>query len=187
MSSRRLAALLVALPLLGFDCGGSHPDAGSPFGNACQLHIRGAAPGVNEDLWCVVSAYDYADLGNPNTWAFELVAYRGMTQVGGGAGVFLPARPALGTSYFWTTSTTNVVSGSATRYAAATAPTAQETHLATAPMPAGGGLGSMSIVFSRIPAAGATGPALMDVHGTLSGTLPSVDGVSPPVTFAATF
>jgi hypothetical protein len=190
MTSRRLAALILALPLLGVGCGGSHVDTGSPFGNACQLHIRGTAPGANEDLWCVVSAVDYADLGNPGLWAFELVAYRGTTQVAGGVGIFLPARPTLGTSYGWTASTTSVESGSATRSvgdAAASPPTVQETHLAIAPMLATLGTGSMAIRFSRIPPLGATGPALMDVHGTLSGTLAAMDGVSPPVTFAATF
>jgi hypothetical protein len=190
MRSRRLVALLLALPLLGFDCGGSHPDPVSPFGNACQLHVRGAFAGANEDLWCVVSAVDYADLGNPNMWAFELVAYRGTTQVGGGVGIFLPARPALGANYFWNASTTNVGSGGAERYvgdAAANPPTVQQTHEAMAPLLAGGGIGSMSIAFSRIPAQGATGQALTDVHGTLSGTLVAMDGVTPPVTFAATF
>jgi hypothetical protein len=186
MRSRRLATLFFALPLLGLGCGGGHQDPGSPFGMACQLHIRGAAPGANEDLWCVVSAVDYADLGNPNLWAFELVAYRGTAQVGGGVGIFLPARPTLGASYSWTASTTNVDSGSATRYVG-DAPATQQTHLALAPMLPGAGTGSMSIIFSRIPAPGATGPALVDVHGTLSGMLSALDGVSPPVTFAAAF
>lgn len=178
----RLAAVLLALPLLAFDCGGKQ-DA-SPFGT-CTLQVRGAA--VNEDLWCIVAAYDYADMSPPSTdWAFELAAYRGTTEVGGGAGFFHTGRPALGTAYGWDTSTatptSNVNSGSATRYVGTAT-----THDATSPLQGIGGTGALSITFTQIPPPGATGAQLMDVHGTLTGTLPAVDGVSPPVTFYATF
>lgn len=191
MRSRLLAPLL-ALPLVAFDCGGKDPapPPTSPFGMICQLQIRGAGAGVNEDLWCIVSAFDYADLGNPGTWAFELVAYRGMTQVGGSVGVFLGGRPTLGLPYAWTATTSNVTSGSATRAIGdltAVPSTYQETHRAVSPLDFVPGTGAMSITFSKIPAVGATGPGLTDVHGTLSGTLPALDGVSAPVTFSAIF
>jgi hypothetical protein len=191
-SSRRILAILAALPLAAFDCGGNDPaPPASPFGMICKLQIRGAGAGANEDLWCVVSAVDYADLGSPGMWAFELVAYRGMTQVGGSVGIFLGGRPALGLPYAWTDGTSNVTSGSALRAVgdlAATPPTYQETHRALSPLDLLPGTGAMSVAFSKIPAVGAsTGPGAIDVHGTLSGTLPAEDGVSPPVTFAAIF
>ncbi len=185
----RLAAALLALPLLAFDCGGKEEET-SPFGMACKLQIRGAGAGANEDLWCIVAAYDYADLAPSTMWAFELVAYRGMTVVGGGVGFFHDGRPALGTPYGWNGATSTVDSGEAMRYVgdpAANPPTYVETHRAVAPLMAVGGTGALSVAFSRIPPPGATGAQLVDVHGTLSGTLPALDGVGPPVTFAATF
>jgi hypothetical protein len=190
MRSRMLAVLL-AVPLVAFDCGGNDPaPPTSPFGMICKLQIRGAGAGVNEDLWCIVSAVDYADLGSPGMWAFELVAYRAMTQVGGSVGVFIGGRPTLGIPYAWTDATSNVSSGSATRAVGdptAVPSTYRETHRALSPLDVLAGTGAMSITFSKIPPPGATGPELTDVHGTLSGTLPAVDGVSPPVTFAAIF
>jgi hypothetical protein len=172
----RLAAALLALPLLAFDCGGK--EEGNPFGS-CTLQVRG---GVNEDLWCIVAAYDYADMGS-TMWAFELAAYRGMQEVAGGAGLFHDGRPALYTAYGWTGPTTsNVESGGAMRDAGMTT-----THEATSPLLGSGGTGTLSVAFTKIPPPGATGPALTDVHGTLSGTLPASDGVSAPVTFYATF
>ncbi len=184
---RRLAALLLALPLLAFDCGGREPEV-SPFGMACKLQIRGAA---TEDLWCIVTAYDYAETSPPSTmWGFELVAYRGMTAVGGGVGLFHLGRPVLGTAYGWSGATSNVDSGGATRYvgdATTNPPTTTATHEATSPLQGVGGTGALSITFTRIPAAGATGAQLTDVHGALSGTLPAVDGVGAPVTFSAAF
>lgn len=187
----RVLAVLIALPLLAFDCGGNDPpQPASPFGMICKLQIRGSGAGVNEDLWCIVSAVDYTTLGNPNMWAFELVAYRGMTQVGGSVGIFVPGRPSLGTPYAWTSSTTNVQSGSAVRAVGdvtATPSTYQQTHLATAPVLGPDGIGSMSVTFTKIPPADAVGQQLTDVHGTLSGTLVAEDGVSAPVTFAAVF
>jgi hypothetical protein len=190
MRSRNLA-VLIAFPLLALGCGGNDPPPPtSPFGMICKLQIRGSGPGVNEDLWCIVSAVDYTALGNPNLWAFELVAYRGMTQVGGSVGIFVPGRPALGTAYAWTAATSNVQSGSALRAVGditATPSTYQETHLAMAPMVGPDGSGAMSITFSKIPPVDATGQQLTDVHGTLSGTLVAEDGVSAPLTFAAIF
>jgi hypothetical protein len=188
----RILAVLLALPLLAFDCGGGDPaPPTSPFGMICKLQIRGAGAGVNEDLWCVVSAVDYADMGSPGTWAFELVAYRGMTQVGGSVGVFLGGRPAIGSPCGWTAGTSSVTSGGALRAVGdmtVVPSTYQETHRAEAPLGLLAGTGSMSVTFSRIPAVGtSTGPGSIDVHGILSGTLPAADGVSPPVTFSAVF
>ena len=183
----RLAALLLALPLLAFDCGGKEAET-SPFGMACKLQIRGAA---NEDLGCIVAAYDYADRAPPSTmWAFELVAYRGMTEVGAGVGFFHDGRPALATPYGWNGPTSTVDSGEAMRSVGdpmAVPPTYLETHRAGSPLMNVGGTGALSVSFTRIPPPGATGAQLIDVHGTLSGTLPALDGVSPPVSFAATF
>jgi hypothetical protein len=62
-----------------------------------------------------------------------------------------------------------------------------ETHRALAPMLGTAGAGAMSITFSRIPPPAATGEQLLDVHGTVAGTLVALDGVSPPLTFSATF
>ena len=178
----RLAAAALALPLLAFDCGGAQPEP-NPFGT-CALHVRGAGPGVNEDLWCVVTSYDYAPAST--TWAFELSAYRGMTSVAGGAGVFLAGRPAVGTAYGWSGATSSVDSGGATRSigdAMATPPTLALTHEATALA----GTGALSVTFTQVPPPGATGAQLLNVHGTLTATLEALDGVSPPVTFSATF
>lgn len=178
----RLAAVLFALPLLAFDCGGAEP----PLGPSCMLQIRGAA---SEDLWCIVAAYDYADLDPTSTmWALDLAAYRGTTEVGGGVGFFHDGRPALGTPYGWSGATSSVDSGSAFRDVGdGMAGPPVTTHYATAPLAGYGGEGAMSVTFTRIPPRGAAGAQLMDVHGTLSGTLPAVDGVSLPVTFTATF
>lgn len=180
MKTRLAAATLLALPLLAFDCGGTKEEV-SPFGMACRLQIRG---GATEDLWCVVAAYDYADIAPPSTmWAFELVAYRGTTEVAAGAGFFHDGRPALATAYGWSGASTNVDSGGAARDVGNLA----STHEATAPQMGFGGTGALSVTFSRIPPPGAMGQQLVDVHGALSGTLPAVDGVSAPVTFSATF
>jgi hypothetical protein len=186
----RVLALLLALPLAAFDCGGKEEQAPvNPFGQSCQLHVGG---GASEDLWCIVTAYDYSDLDPQSTmWAFELVAYRGMTEVGAGAGFFHDGRPLLGTPYGWSgASTTNVDSGGATRSVGdltADPPTFAYTHEAWAPLGVGDGTGSLSVTFSQIPPPGAVGPALLLVHGTLTATVPAVDGVSAPVTFSATF
>jgi hypothetical protein len=189
MKTRLLAALL-ALPLLAFDCGGEEEEEEvSPFGMDCKLEIRGAA---SEDLWCIVAAFDYADLDPQNTmWAFELAAYRGMTEVGAGVGIFHDGRPALGTAYGWSELGSNVDSGSASRMVgdlAADPPSSELTHEAWAPMTVGDAVGALSVTFTRIPPPGATvGAGAIDVHGTLTGTLEPVDPAGAPVTFRATF
>lgn len=193
MNSRRVAQLAAPLLALALGCGDGRTEVTppSPFGLACKLQIRGAAQGVSEDLWCIATAFDYGVLTPATpTWAFELAAYRGTTQIGGGIGIFVLGRPAPGTAYGWTSSTSSVDSGSAMRAtgdATMVPSTYLETHRALAPMLATPGTGAMSVTFSRIPPPAATGAQLLDVHGTLSGTLPAVDGVSPPLTFSATF
>jgi hypothetical protein len=193
MNSRFVAPLAVPLLALALGCGDTKTDVAppSPFGLACKLQIRGPAQGVNEDLWCIVTAFDYGDL-TPATpsWAFQLAAYRGTTQIGGGIGIFLLGRPALGTAYGWTAATSSVDSGSAMRAtgdATVVPSTYVETHRALAPMLATAGTGAISVTFSRVPPPAATGDQLLDVHGALSGTLVAADGVSPPLTFSATF
>jgi hypothetical protein len=186
----RALLLLFALPLLAFDCGGSQaPTAGgSPFGLDCKLHVGGGAPA--EDMWCIVTAHDYTnDPGSTSTtWVFELVAYRGMTDVGAGAGLFLAHRPALGTDYGWdgTSATTLVVSGGAERYGGSLqAGTYQQTHNSYS-LGTGDGTGALSVRFTEIPPVNATGEQSIQVHGTLTATVPSMTAGSP-ATLSATF
>jgi hypothetical protein len=186
-----LAAL--ALPLLGFDCGGGTSTPPSPF--HCTLQVRGAV--ISEDLWCIVTAYDYAPMGQPE-WAFELVAYRGavptsqsspLPDVAAGVGVFLPAAPQLGKTYAWTTATSDFSAGGAERYeGSAQAGTTVQTHEAHAPLAAGDtGTGAASIRFTAIPAAGATGADVTAVHGTVDGTLEPLVAGGGPITIHAVF
>lgn len=187
MKSRALAALL-ALPLLAFDCGGADPPPSpGPLGMDCRLEIRGAA---NEDLWCIVTAYDYSDLAPTNPeWLFELAAYRGMTEVGAGVGLFITGRPALGVPYGWTATTSTVDSGSASRTVGDLGGGGSPvyTHEAWAPLLVDAGQGALSVTFTAVPPEGATQEQLVQVHGTLAGTLPPVSGAGGGVTFAATF
>ncbi len=185
-------ALLVvfALPLLAFDCGGNDtpPAVRSPFGLDCKLHVGGGAPA--EDLWCIMTAHDYTNdpYSASTTWVFELVAYRGMVEVGAGAGIFLEHRPALGTAYGWdgTYATTLVVSGGAQRYAGSLqAGTYEQTHDAYS-LGAGDGAGALSVTFSGIPPMDAVGEQSLQVHGTLTATVPSMT-TGVPATFSATF
>lgn len=189
MKSRALL-LLLALPLLAFDCGGKDapPAVRSPFGLDCKLHVGGGAPA--EDLWCVMTAHDYTnDPGSTQTtWVFELVAYRGMVEVGAGAGLFLAHRPALGTDYGWdgASATTLVLSGGAQRYTGSLqAGTHQRTHDAYS-LGTGDGTGRLSVRFSEIPPVDATNEQSLRVHGTLSATVPSLT-TGEPATFSATF
>jgi hypothetical protein len=175
---RAILASLAALPLLGFDCGGRAPaPAGLP---ACTLTVAGAA---SERLWCVATVFDYSRLVPTDTeYAFELVAYRSVTDVGAGVGFFLPTRAQVGLDYGWDSSTgaTNVDSGDATRYA-----NMLETHSA---MSLGGSWdsGKLSVHFSALPAPGAPDAEMINVHGTLTATLPSTTA-GDAVTFDATF
>jgi hypothetical protein len=171
----RLLAVLLALPLVAFDCGGKE-EVRSPVG--CTLRVRGA---VSEDMWCIVAAYDYTQMPVPlDEWGFELVAYRGTVQVGGGVGLFLGGRPELGTSYGWDGPDRSVLltDGSADRYDAAYQPTHSAWSIVDT--------GSVSVQFSAIPPPNATNGDLIGVHGTLTGVLPSETG-GDPVTFTATF
>jgi hypothetical protein len=181
---RRIAVVLLALPFLAFDCGGKD-EPPNPFGTNCRLQIRGA---VSEDEWCIVAAHDYAQdpVAPQNEWGFILSAYQANNlDVGGGVGVFIAGRPALGVPYGWSGASSNVTGGSATRYAGSmltNPPTAVETHSAVELA----GTGALTITFSQIPPPGAVGAQSIGVHGTLSATLPSDTG-GAPVTFTATF
>jgi len=189
MKTRALLVLL-ALPLVAFDCGGKDtpPVQKNPFGLACQLSVGGGAPA--EDMWCIVTAHDYTnDPGSTSTtWVFELVAYRGMVDVGAGAGLFLERRPALGADYGWdgNVATTLVVSGGAERYAgSAQAGTYAQTHNAYS-LGTGDGAGALSVRFSEIPPIDAVGAQSLQVHGTLTATVPSMT-TGDPATLSATF
>lgn len=178
---------LAALPLLGFDCGGPDPVPFNPYG--CTLSVRGA---VSEDLWCVVTVYDYSVL-TPDTpeFAFMLVAYRGgatSMEVGGEVNFWLPSRAATGTAYGWSASASSVEAGDATRYTLDADGWEVPTHSAMAPLDPtyDVGTGDMSVTLTAIPAATAQGAELLGVHGSLSGTLPSDVG-GGAVTFSATF
>jgi hypothetical protein len=198
MKTNRILAVLLALPLVAFDCGGEEAQGwgggGDPFGLGCRLHVAGA--GVDEDLWCIMSAYDYATFPEPElastTWVFELVAYRGLTEVGAGAGFFLDGRPALHTAYGWNgdTASAALISGGAERYGGSlSAGTYVQTHgassLGAGALP-GSGIGALSATFTQIPPPDATEQQVIQVHGSLTATLPSELG-GAPVTFTASF
>jgi len=188
----RALLMLLALPLVAFDCGGKDQELErSPFGLACRLHVGGAVP--VEDLWCIVTAHDYAQDPYPyasNTWVFELVAYRSnLMEVGAGAGVFLDGRPALGTPYGWdgNFASSLLASGGAERYGGsllAQPPTYVETHSAFSL--GDWGAGTLSVTFTEIPLASAVGEQSLRVHGSLTATLPS-DTTGNPATLSATF
>ena len=188
MKTRALLALL-ALPLVAFDCGGTEPAARSPFGLDCKVHVGGGAPA--EDLWCIVTAHDYTNdpSSTSTTWVFELVAYRGFTDVGAGAGIFLEHRPALGATYGWDgdLATTLVVSGGASVYAGSMqAGTYVQTHDSYSLGAGNGGSGTQSVQFTAIPPMNATGEQSIGVHGTLTATVPPV-GTGAPATLTASF
>jgi hypothetical protein len=179
----RRAALfaLLALPLLGFDCGEDPSPSGGSTPTPCTLTVGGA---VSEQLWCVATVFDYSQLDPlDTTYAFELVAYRGLSEVGVGAGFFLPTRAQVRTPYGWDSSTgaTNVDSGFASRYDVSYA----ETHSAMAPF-GDWGTGGLSVTFSSLPAPGASDAEMINVHGALTATLPSTT-TGGDVTLSATF
>ena len=184
----------LSLPLLAFDCGGDDSKP-APGGFGCSLELRG---GVSEDLWCVATAYDYAAMPQmpSDMWVFLLVAYRGQPVPGGAqpepaaeVGFYLVGPPALNQPYGWSASASSVDSGSASRWEGSLqAGTSERTHEAMAPLFQGdAGTGEVSARFSAIPPVGATGAALLGVHGTVEGTLLALDGASAPVTIRARF
>jgi hypothetical protein len=180
---RALLAAFAALPLVGFGCGSIAP--APPIGPApCTLTVTDANA-VSESLWCVATVYDYSRLDPTSTeYAFELAAYRGTSLLAAEAGFFLPSRAQVGPVYGWDSSTrdNNVDSGKASRYDA----TVNETHAAKAPSHDHQGTGKLSVQFSALPAPGAPGTGPVEVHGTLTATVPSTK-TSGPVTFSATF
>ena len=182
---RALLLVLAVLPLAAFDCGGGEPP---PLG--CTLRVGGE---VSEDLWCIVTVYDYSAMPSvppeaDDMFVFMLVAYRGgpmSMEVGGEASFWLPARASTGVAYGWNGSTaSNVDAGDAARYPPAIGGDGLSfpTHSADP----WSGTGAMSVTLTSIPPATAQGAELLAVHGTLSATLPS-DGAGQPVTFSATF
>lgn len=180
-----LLAVLVVASGCGEDDSGDDQPGNNPTGEACLLRIRGA---VTEDLSCVVTAID-SSAGNPLStyWEFEVLAYRGTTEIGATANFVHEGRPSLDTVYGWTASASNVFTGVAER--TIPDPTGDpgahvDTHQALYAL---GATGTLAATFTRIPPADATGAGLLDVHGTLEATLPAVDGVSAPVTFSAAF
>jgi len=187
MKSRVLAVLL-ALPLVAFDCGGKdEPAEKSPFGLACKLHVGGGVPA--EDMWCVMMAYDYSALPDPelasSNWVFEINAYRGTYEPGASAGFFLDGRPALGPTYGWNgdVATSTLLGGGADLYASGTM---QHTHSADSLGSGWSGTGQLSVTFTAIPPASAVNEQLLGVHGTLTATLPSLTG-GEDATLSATF
>jgi hypothetical protein len=133
----------------------------------------------------VATVYDYSRLDPTSTeYAFELAAYRGTSGLAAGVGFILPTRAQVGPSYGWDASTraSNVDSGSASRYDA----TGKETHAADAPSGERRGSGMLSVQFSVLPAPNAPDTGPVQVHGTLTATVPA-SRTGGPVTFSATF
>jgi hypothetical protein len=188
MKTTRLLPVLLALPLLAFDCGGKE-EVQDPFGLGCTVHVEGAAP--SEDLWCVVAAYDYSAFPQPygsHMWGFIISAYRG-TDVGAGGGIYLAGRPVEGVPYSWNgNSASSIIDGGGfNRYAGSmSAGTYVLTH-ANSTLGNGDGTGSATVTFTAIPPANATNEQLIGVHGTFTATLLPRDGFSGVVTLTARF
>lgn len=178
----RMLVVVLALPLLAFDCGGKEPER-DPFGLGCKLHVAGA---VSEDLWCIMVAHDYSQDEFPqDQWVFEVVAYRGTMEVGAGVGMFLGGRPALNTPYGWNGATRSplLTDGSAQLYGGSLqAGNYGETHSAESIIDTG----ALSVTFSAIPPVTATGEQSIGVHGSLTATLPPT-AAGANVTLSATF
>jgi hypothetical protein len=182
----RLVALVLALPLAAFDCGGEE-ELGDRFGLGCTLQLAGGV--APERMSCIMTAYDYSAFPDPDlqspTWVFQVVAYRDGFQVGAGAGIFLDGRPALGTTYGWDgdAAAGMVLSGGAERYEPGAM---QQSHHAYSLGP-GSGEGKLSVRFTTIPPADATDAALLGVHGTLTATLPPDPGYAGTATLSVSF
>jgi hypothetical protein len=186
----RLLLVLLALPLVAFDCGGeekvSLPQC--PFG--CTMQVRGA---VSESLCCLAIAYDYSQL-DPTfpEWTFMLTAFRtDLADEAASVGMFFEGRPPLAAEYAWdgdVCSTTALTWGTAERFTFVTQPypSVVTTHSADSAL----GTGALSLVVTEIVPSAVVGQQ-SGVHGALTATLPPgdigfpVDG--PPVTLFATF
>jgi hypothetical protein len=191
MTKLRILAVVAAVPLMAFDCGGKRAASQmNPFGLDCKLHVAG--PGVSEDMWCIVAAYDYSvdPVGAPTsapsaTWGFELTAYRPNTvDVGAGVGMFLAGPPALSAAYGWdgASRTSGLVDGGASRYTgSATNGTLEQTHDASSLAETG----SLHVWFTQIPPPGAQQQAIQ-VHGSLLGTIEPI-GAGTTLQVSATF
>lgn len=179
---------LSALPLLGFDCGGSDPQP-SPYPppGTVTLRVRGA---VSEDLWCVMFATD-ASLIDPAYTDFNVMldCYRGMSAPGAVAVIDLAARPALNAPYGWDSTgavaTSNVYSGDAVRMALDASGFPYDTHSASAPF-GNAGTGKLSYVLTSVGPTIDAASGTVQVHGTLNATVPSALG-GAEVTFSASF
>jgi hypothetical protein len=179
---------LAALPLLGFDCGGTDP-LPSPYAppGAVTLRVRGA---VTEDLWCFMFATDLS-LIDPTYTDFSLMleCSRGMAEPAAVAVIDLANGPALNAPYGWDSTgavaTSNVYSGDATRMVLDADGFPYDTHAASAPF-VDAGTGKLTYVLTSIgpPIDAASGA--VQVHGTLAATVPSTTG-GGAVTFSATF
>ncbi len=194
-SARALAALSASLSLLAAGCaGGGGGTGGSAGPTGCRITVAGAQ---SEQLWCVVTAIDWSAIGTSTVWAFELVAYRGAyppvgtPEIGATATFALPVRPAsTPASYGWAaaspTGTSSVQGGSAIWYEPGGATEGYQSVASSGTNDPG--VGSLAATLTAIPPADATGDTIMDVHGSLSGTLPPVLGAAgAPVTISATF
>jgi len=194
----RKAVLLAAasLTLLAFDCGGHDTSTPGPTPlGTCQVAIRGA---VSEDLWCFASAVDYSALpGSTSTqWALQIAAYRGsplsptaaLPDPAAQIAFFLPARPSLGQTYGWSATTSNVESGTASRWVGSVqGGTPQLTHEAMSLGAGYDGTGSLAAQLTAIPPASATDAELLDVHGTIDASAPAVDPAGASITLHAVF
>jgi len=189
---RRMLAVLLALPLVAFDCGGKEEPVGGgtdPFGLGCKVRLAGAV--AAEEMWCIMTAFDYSAFDPPygsSTWGFEIVAYRAlmpMPEVGAGVGFFLDARPALGVAHGWDgdVASSTLLSGGAERIVPGTF--GEQSHSAVS-LGAGSGTGRVSVVFTTIPPPTAVDAELLGVHGTVSADLPSLSG-GGLATLTATF
>lgn len=186
---RALLLALTALPLLGFDCGGSDPAPyyGGALPTGCTLHVGGA---VNEELWCIVTATDFS-VFNPADTGFDVMldGYRGMSEPGAVAVIYLANRPSLHTPYGWdstgTTPVYNVDSGDAVRMQSDGGGFLYDTHSGWAPW-GDGGAGRLYYTLTSM-SADPMNPWLVTVHGTLTATVPSVSTGGGAVTFSATF
>jgi hypothetical protein len=190
MRKSTFMAVIAALSLVASGCGGEKKAEVSPFGLSCKIHIAG--PGVSEDMWCIVAAYDYSvDPGGVSswtpsaTWGFELSAYRpNLMDVGAGVGIFLNGPPTLGAAYGWdgAFATSGLDGGSADRY---TGSLMNGTLVHTHESSSVAETGSLQVRFSQIPPAGAQQQAIL-VHGSLLGTIEPM-GAGATLSISATF
>ena len=188
---KRALLVLLALPLVAFDCGGKdEPKTPCPY--ACRLQVRGA---VSDDLCCAVFAHDYSQdpvfdgSTTTNEWVFMLSGFRtnAYDEIAS-AGVFFDGRPSLGVPYGWDADvcSTSISWGSAERWEGSFFSPPYSTTL-TQSADSALGTGALSLTFSELPPPTAVGEQQLGVHGTLTGTLDPEPDATGTVTFSATF